>query len=640
MPGEAGAGGPPGARIPLLALVLAAVAVAAVVSAFRNLYDTDSYLHLAVAREYGEGHLRGGLPWVRFSALGDGFGDKELLFHLLLVPVALAGGGLLPALGALAVVNGVVAAAIARLAAPAVGRWAVVLPVVLAASSVDFAARLLRLRPEGLSLALLLLAVPLAAERRHRALGALAAVYALTHTSFPLLVVLCAAWMLHDGLRHRRWDYDLVAYPLLGAVAATLLHPQFPANVRVFVLQNVVRYRLDLPDAGAEFLRPPLRDALELNAAWILLLLVLWRSRAPGEPPSPGPRPAGHLAVAAALSLGLFALLPRFAVYLVPFATLAVLQHARERGLRIGGRTRVAFGRTVPLPVALFVLVGPAVARNVLVLRYNLEVQGVFLAGRAEDARAFSGRLPAGARVAAPWGDAQLYAWWAPQARYLNVLDPVFMAAWAPRAYRAQADLFSGREPDAPLAAATVLDSEYVALTRRPASVALRFPRDPRVQERHLGYETLFALVPGRNGDFVLDWRVSPSGVLPADPAEAAAWPPYPAAPLPLGRAFEGFVDGRRLGAPRCLVLAREVGPRDPGVYEFAPYGTSTLLVDGRPVVQVPEASRAVLGRGATVALDAAAGRLLSVATCPADGIAGFYLLRRPAGRRHEKIGG
>ena len=73
------------------------------------LFDTDSYFHLAAARRYLDVGLRDGLPWARFSVMYEGFGDKELLFHLLLAPLASWFG---PTGGrfAVAVLNGVIAA--------------------------------------------------------------------------------------------------------------------------------------------------------------------------------------------------------------------------------------------------------------------------------------------------------------------------------------------------------------------------------------------------------------------------------------------------------------------------------------------------------------------------------------------------
>ena len=50
---------------------------------FPVLYDTDSYFHLSVGRLYADHGLVDELPWARFSALYEGFGDKEAKPHAL-----------------------------------------------------------------------------------------------------------------------------------------------------------------------------------------------------------------------------------------------------------------------------------------------------------------------------------------------------------------------------------------------------------------------------------------------------------------------------------------------------------------------------------------------------------------------------
>ncbi|HKC24160.1 MAG TPA: hypothetical protein VKF32_05430 [Thermoanaerobaculia bacterium] len=39
-----------------------------------------------MARAYAQGGMLHAFPWARFSLLTEGFGDKELAFHLLLAP--------------------------------------------------------------------------------------------------------------------------------------------------------------------------------------------------------------------------------------------------------------------------------------------------------------------------------------------------------------------------------------------------------------------------------------------------------------------------------------------------------------------------------------------------------------------------
>ncbi len=196
-----------------------------------NLYDTDSYYHLAVARRYWDEGLRGGLPRARQSVMAAGFGDKELLFHLLLVPFVKlggTGGGKL----AVAVFATLLALQVARLSVRAVGPWGALVPLWLLLTAFDLTNRLLRLRPEALSVLLLLVGAELAAAGRYRLLGALALIFAYSHTAWHTLPLLCGLWFLLQGLRSRRWDWHLVAYPLLGCSLAVILHPRVLWSVR------------------------------------------------------------------------------------------------------------------------------------------------------------------------------------------------------------------------------------------------------------------------------------------------------------------------------------------------------------------------------------------------------------------------
>ena len=54
-------------------------------------HDADSYFHLAVARVYAEEGFFAELLWARLSLMAERFGDKEFLFHVLLMPFASLG---------------------------------------------------------------------------------------------------------------------------------------------------------------------------------------------------------------------------------------------------------------------------------------------------------------------------------------------------------------------------------------------------------------------------------------------------------------------------------------------------------------------------------------------------------------------
>jgi hypothetical protein len=198
-------------------------------------FDTDSYYHLAIAREYARHGVLSDLPWARFSVMRHGFGDKDLLFHLLLAPFTAAfdplfGGKILIA-GLTALILGTLALSASEALGPS-GTW---LPVLLLFGSLSFDLRIIRLRPELLALLLLLWTLRAIQQRRYAWLVPLAAAFALAYSAVhPLLGVsalcfACALWL------ERKPQPRMLLFPLLGAALGLGLHPHFPAQPEDFV---------------------------------------------------------------------------------------------------------------------------------------------------------------------------------------------------------------------------------------------------------------------------------------------------------------------------------------------------------------------------------------------------------------------
>jgi hypothetical protein len=605
------------------------------------LYDADSYYHLTIARAFAQDGLLHGLPWARFSVMHQGFGDKELLFHVLLAPFAamadpLAGGRL-----ALALLDALVLASLGYLAFRAVGPWGLLVPFGLVAGSGELAWRLVRLRPELLSLVILLAALWAMVRGRYRWLGVLAAVYTLSYTAFHAFVGLCVLVFLFLGWARRRWEPGLVLYPVLGAGLGLLVHPQFPKNIEVWVAQSVDFFvHHGALDVGTET-RPNPTDAVVLmNLGWFLGLALLWFSARPAAAATEGEaRAADVFGVAAVVFGGLYLLMSRFSVYFFPFATLWVLFELRRRG-RLPGRWVELGSRRLPaaLAAALFVLVclrGGVRELRTFAARTNPGPREIRLRDREAVARA----LPPGARVAAPWRSTPIYMFSAPWARFLNVLDPVFMAVPYPGPYKLQSSLFDGSEPDPALAAAG-LDSQFIVVplgdeTRR---LTERLSGDPRIQALYRGFNGVFRVGPAAGAGFVLDWKVVPSSSPLPPPADAvpASWPDYPRLADPAARATEGYVDARRVAQGRdCVGLVHEetAAAAVRIDYELAPSGPSTLWLDGRLLAATAGEPGAVLGRGIVLPVDLTPGpHRIAVLTCPEstpESRAGFYLLER-----------
>jgi hypothetical protein len=333
-------------------------------------------------------------------------------------------------------------------------------------------------------------------------------------------------------------------------------------------------------DVGNEILPPSLLRIAIASLGWLVFLAVTLRplSKQRGESvvaplPACGERVAEGrvrgVAIAAAVPAILFTVLfigiARMATYFFPLATIALV-------LLFGQRSRL-----VPIAIAIGTLIGIPLSMNPTLVR-------ILGGGRISEAdwEAFGKQVPRDAKVAATWGDAEIYALWAPQGRYLNVLDPIFMARPYPRQYAIQRAIFDGSHPDIAGAAKRDLDSDFVALdwTNAPPILIERIKSDPRLRVRYGGYNVLLEIVP------------SSLKFISAPPAG-------------------------------CTTFDRiEEGPQR---FTFAPYGPGAVAIDGK-VVASSNGTYAILSRAVNIDVPAGAHRL-AIRTCGAGGFNGYYLV-------------
>lgn len=426
-----------------------------------SLPDTDSYFHLAVAKLYAEQGLVDGLPWARFSAMHETFGDKELLFHLLLIPFtsgdATTGGRL-----AIAVFNAAIAGVITWIAVGELGPFGALIAPLLYLTAPYFWIRTMRLRPELLSLMLFLLIAAATARRKLWTVAALSVALTLSHTAFHVLAAMAVLWFLAT----REWKP--AAATLAGVAIGILVHPHFPDNLRIWFLQNVTFLRMkDVLDVGAEIHPPQITNLLLHNAGWWILAIAaiaLWK------------RKSVHFLVLAAVFLVLQLMMERMSTYFFPFATLALAFGVREGKRWLAPIFVIAILVSIPFSLR---------TARALAARLPPDVE--------RDYAAFGASIPPGAKIAARWGATDAYVFFAPQGRYLNVLDPVFMAVPHPDAYQAQRRMFAGAEPDIARVAKEQLDSDYIAFARWEMTPAFleRVRDDPNLVRVYDGYNVL-----------------------------------------------------------------------------------------------------------------------------------------------------
>ncbi len=296
-------------------------------------YDPDTAYHAAVGRLISEHGILHAFPWTPFSWLADHYADKELLFHLLFVPLAglpwitaakivgtLSGAAVLLTLYVVLRAEGVRSA----------GIWAMV-PV---AASSYFIFRFALVRPFVLSIALAIMLLWAASRGRLAILAAVSAVYPWAYVAFwqlpCLLLFVAEAARLLSGERIR-WKPAVVT--IAGVMLGVALHPNAAHLMEVsWVNMTEMLFR------GTWGARAGFEMGLELRpfpvafwGRWLLAavtmtvagLILAWRNRR--HDPTP-------LTFAlAALGFGVLTISSgKFAEYFVPFSAAALALTSRS----------------------------------------------------------------------------------------------------------------------------------------------------------------------------------------------------------------------------------------------------------------------------------------------------------------------
>lgn len=467
------------------------------------LYDADSYVHLAVARLYAEEGLVKGLPWPRFSVMHEEYGDKELLFHVALMPFVVMTD---PAVGgriALAMFGALLVTVLALVFTRHLGWLGLLIPWWLLAASPPFLNRVIRLRPEILGLILFLCAAAFFIRRRWLALGIVAALFPLSYTAFHVLAGLIAIWVGAEWARDRVFEWRPLLATGLGIVIGNAVHPHPIDHLRIWWLQNVSYFGMKRIVEVEEEIRPPSwQEVLLVNGGWWLLIipvvaLVLLRLRK-----FPLDRSTVVFGSTALVFLFLYLRMGRMVLYAVPFVTLTISAAMRE--VRIG-RVWASV-----LAIVMLVAVPIGVMFDMRLPFFERTVSGAHVTSEGE-LEQFGRAVPEGAKIAAEWGDTQLYAFWAPQGRYLNMYDPLFMAVKDPGAYDALRAVFEGRALDVPPILKGTLDSDFLAVQTPWDNPPLNhvLDGDPRWRVRYQGANVLLELRQPDNGRFLTEWEVS-----------------------------------------------------------------------------------------------------------------------------------
>jgi hypothetical protein len=226
-------------------VLLCAALLAWVQFSFDGLDDSDSYFHTRAARELDRHGVRTEFPQTAYSTWSDRYSDKDLLFHLFLIPFqrlhqARQGGTgterevedlVTPGKQAVAVLAFVFFATLALSLSWTGARFRWFWLILFFTADVNLLNALLSVRPGLLGVVFVTLEIALVIKRRGVWLAVVGALHTLSHSSFVLLPALALAALVAHRLRREPFPLRLLVFSLVGPTLASLLHPYFPNNL-------------------------------------------------------------------------------------------------------------------------------------------------------------------------------------------------------------------------------------------------------------------------------------------------------------------------------------------------------------------------------------------------------------------------
>lgn len=211
------------------------------------LVGNDGYYHARMGYLIRHEGLTPEFVWLPLSILNnEAFYDHHLLYHLFLSLFATRD----PVLdGGRAMTLGIKVASVIMPALAFTGiwwllrslkvRWAAIWTIGLLAVSEAFLYRMSMPRAQSASLLVLTLALYALFSRRYWLLLPLGFVYVWLYNAFPLLLLLCGAYLVAVWLTERRLACPALLFPALGIILGLVLNPYFPQNI-TFIINHLL----------------------------------------------------------------------------------------------------------------------------------------------------------------------------------------------------------------------------------------------------------------------------------------------------------------------------------------------------------------------------------------------------------------
>ncbi len=434
-------------------IILLGVAVI-IAAQFSNpvLFGADGYLHIRMSefiRQYG---LNYDFHWARYSTFANNFSDKDLFYHILIVPLTFMPDIFQGAKFAACIFAIFLYLVFFLLLRRYCQRPLIPIFLITLFLSVPFLEAISRLRPMIFIIALTLIFIHFLIQKNQGALFLITLLYALSHVSSPLLLVFVLLGESIRFINEREFIWKSVRTVALALIIGFLIHPNFPDNFLVFYLNGILvpfyalKWGLEL---GAEFFPISTREYI-LGYPFILIGLILLLAASLSE--------ANKFRFSTKIWMaitGFFFVISffsrRYIIHSYPFILISLSCYFSDWWQAQAGREKFFQQRTVrlwTLVACIFVFIFLGV-RTLNGFHNNTLAKGEFNRHYENVAQWLKKYVPSGEIIFhTNWSDSQYFIGLAPEYDYFVTFDPIYMYYWNPDKYRLYRNISFGQTRD------------------------------------------------------------------------------------------------------------------------------------------------------------------------------------------------
>ncbi|MFH0855951.1 MAG: hypothetical protein V1869_05540 [Candidatus Omnitrophota bacterium] len=418
-----------------------------------TLFGADGYLHIRMAKFIKDYGLRYDFHWARYSVFAKNFADKDLLYHIFLIPFVkfspnIFFGAKLSAIFFSAIFLAVFFWMLRRYSIKPL------IPVFLLAllASDRFFCLFCWPRQMIIVIALTLLGVHFLIEKRYLPVFIITFLYCLMHVSGPYMFMYAVLVESVRFFNSRKFVLKSLWATALAIAVAYLIHPNFPNNILVFYLNSVMvpiysmKWGLEL---GAEFFPVSTREYL-LSYPFLVLSIVLIPIIAVFLRPKASLRTQVFLLVSLAYFVFSF-LSQRYIAHGYPFILISLASYIRDYAE--GGAEKAEILNFKPLLYsgliflcAFGLISGVSTYKS---LRQTALINKIYDSHYEQVGEFLRRNIPKGELVFhANWSDSQYFIGIDPENDYFVTFDPVYMLYYDRKLYNLYREAAFGRLKD------------------------------------------------------------------------------------------------------------------------------------------------------------------------------------------------